>query len=1171
MNRTLIVALSRTLPDAEQLDYAINHLKWMEEHCASEEARKHLRRFTVETLNRFGQPGCAFYNDEKILYVVLLMVSCFHYVTKLRDFVSDLRTPCEIRLAVARMQPLLMGRLSRTIGMKGVLEQVYERGQFREMAEFYVQWAKIYAEEGDQERFDEIQRLAIEAKAQPSSRIDEAFRAMAYENFGAEEFEPTTNLFAMRQQRAADVHMFGSGERAPVVNFASQVSVANKPRFEAPVPSRFATHAPARSMKQASSKATVEVGRVRGLLVADEELSAEERVAATIGYPYPSEPPIDGECRSSVMDEEKMACCDEDVAMKSSGIQAQDENGPGLRAPSSNETRNALPAPNNTVTIEAAASSMRPRTPASVRKPLLSIPIPPPRTPPRKMNEDFPLSSPIELGGTSFTEKFYTKAMQEFSNTLPVHPPRAVAFDNETTLLNETEDVHVAGAPVTQMAPPTFDVYRETESFAIKDGHQMDTAGTQTSITKSIQGVPQFDVYKGEDTDSQKMEINKSQLKRLVKSMGDTIAPAHGVCSHSREVAEVKTGKESLPEQPHDDVFKKPEGVALHSHKLFAVGASAASTSIPTRAQQSRSIFGVEESASDFPDGLDEETVAGSFTNKKSGPVTSTPANPLAPCVQDPFGGGYMLHPLAVTSAADVVLPIPRTEAAEITPSAFEHRLGRPLQLKQNSFKRFNSHSNMPDMLGRFRRNELINGELSTLKIIRFVASTKAVKEIPQASKAGNLTPIMEKSLKEMQLNDNQEDDVDERTGRGLKSAIESEMNPWDSKVQHMIMTKRRLSPTYLHDFSERVQRFIPGGNVVLGGESFMLEALIAEGGFAKIYKSVSEDGKTYAIKYEIPACRWEVYMCEALRLRLPRSILSSVMMIRDAYVYTNASAIVYQYHPYGNLLDMVNAMSADHKSCSGLLVVYLAWQMARILQAVHDAKLIHADVKPDNFMIVASLNENSSLDDVMRQDCFVLKLIDWGRGIDMASLGDRTFKGRAGTEAFDCLEMLDGRPWTYQTDFFGFISTIHVLIFGKYMCTHKNEKTGRFGITTVLKRRWPQRDVLQDIFDMCLNITDCNSQPQWSIIVEGLAQNIRYEAAFDCFLVEYLADPSRFNKFISLKVKCKMDTDISIRYPSHADHESTMDSESMRPSHVEALESEMYKQVEAFGEHSAL
>lgn len=39
--------------------------------------------------------------------------------------------------------------------------------------------------------------------------------------------------------------------------------------------------------------------------------------------------------------------------------------------------------------------------------------------------------------------------------------------------------------------------------------------------------------------------------------MGDTIAPAHGVCSHSREVAEVKTGKESLPEQPHDDVFKK--------------------------------------------------------------------------------------------------------------------------------------------------------------------------------------------------------------------------------------------------------------------------------------------------------------------------------------------------------------------------------------------------------------------------------------------------------------------------------------------------------------------------------------------------------------------------------------------------------------------------------------
>lgn len=52
----------------------------------------------------------------------------------------------------------------------------------------------------------------------------------------------------------------------------------------------------------------------------------------------------------------------------------------------------------------------------------------------------------------------------------------------------------------------------------------------------------------------------------------------------------------SLSDFLRERKFFQPEGVALHSHKLFAVGASAASTSIPTRAQQSRSIFGVEES-----------------------------------------------------------------------------------------------------------------------------------------------------------------------------------------------------------------------------------------------------------------------------------------------------------------------------------------------------------------------------------------------------------------------------------------------------------------------------------------------------------------------------------------------------------------------------------------------
>lgn len=51
-------------------------------------------------------------------------------------------------------------------------------------------------------------------------------------------------------------------------------------------------------------------------------------------------------------------------------------------------------------------------------------------------------------------------------------------------------------------------------------------------------------------------------------------------------------------------------------------------------------------------------------------------------------------------------------------------------------------------------------------------------------------------------------------------------------------------------------------------------------------------------------------------------------------------------------------------------------------------------------------LNENSSIEDILREDNIILKLIDWGRGIDMDLLNNKIFQGKAGTTDFDCFEM---------------------------------------------------------------------------------------------------------------------------------------------------------------------
>ncbi|MFH4983681.1 hypothetical protein AB6A40_010390 [Gnathostoma spinigerum] len=131
----------KLMTDDKKLDYLVCQLKWMEENGSGDKMAKELRRAATEILQLYGVPSCEFYNDKRMLDIVMIM-----------------------------------GRLSRTMGLKGVMHQVHARGQFKELAEFYVKWAEIYAQEKNREKFDEIWQMAINAGAKPASHIDEAFR-----------------------------------------------------------------------------------------------------------------------------------------------------------------------------------------------------------------------------------------------------------------------------------------------------------------------------------------------------------------------------------------------------------------------------------------------------------------------------------------------------------------------------------------------------------------------------------------------------------------------------------------------------------------------------------------------------------------------------------------------------------------------------------------------------------------------------------------------------------------------------------------------------------------------------------------------------------------------------------------------------------------------------------
>lgn len=105
------------------------------------------------------------------------------------------------------------------------------------------------------------------------------------------------------------------------------------------------------------------------------------------------------------------------------------------------------------------------------------------------------------------------------------------------------------------------------------------------------------------------------------------------------------------------------------------------------------------------------------------------------------------------------------------------------------------------------------------------------------------------------------------------------------------------------------------------------------------------------------------------------------------------------------------------------------------------------------------------------------LQLIDFGVAIDMKLFDvNQTFNYVHKNQYFNCIEMREHRPWTYQIDLYGLASVIHVLLFGKYMDVEKNLSGIWMHKTSV--PRYFNRQLWDNIFRTLLNVIDCKTMP---------------------------------------------------------------------------------------------
>lgn len=194
-------------------------------------------------------------------------------------------------------------------------------------------------------------------------------------------------------------------------------------------------------------------------------------------------------------------------------------------------------------------------------------------------------------------------------------------------------------------------------------------------------------------------------------------------------------------------------------------------------------------------------------------------------------------------------------------------------------------------------------------------------------------------------------------------------------------------------------------------------------------------------------------------------------MDISTAIIAPNASIIATEFSPYGTLLDINNKMrQATTKVMHESLVMHFSAQICRIVQELHKNQIIHADIKPDNFLLMRIPSTDLPYPS--------LRLIDFGCAIDMSLFPDpdnMKFRKVIQTDGFTCVEMQERRPWSYETDLFCTAGTVHVLLFGEYM--HPQKRNNTWDIKQKLPR-YLKKHVWTHFFGDILNIKPSGDLP---------------------------------------------------------------------------------------------
>lgn len=246
------------------------------------------------------------------------------------------------------------------------------------------------------------------------------------------------------------------------------------------------------------------------------------------------------------------------------------------------------------------------------------------------------------------------------------------------------------------------------------------------------------------------------------------------------------------------------------------------------------------------------------------------------------------------------------------------------------------------------------------------------------------------------------------------------------------------------------------------------------------------------ALKIVTPRNLWEFHVLRRIHSSIPAHLRNSIIHPQALYAYNDESYLVLELCSQGSLLDIVNrapqAGIIQQGAClDELLVMFFAVELMRLLEGLHRAGFIHGDMKIDNCLLrLEDVPGPASAWDGTYSPAGDkgwrykgVKLIDFGRTIDTKLFpANQQFVGDWATDARDCLELREGRPWTFQPDYFGLAGIIYCMLYGKYIEANSislgpplEDGQPRYKLSAPFKRYW-QGELWARLFNLLLNPT---------------------------------------------------------------------------------------------------